>query len=154
MSYSSRYAVALHFNSDFRIPVDWTAKYVTDNDVVRFLCWNSVKRDPRSGTPPSLLVHSGVTFALEHLEEEHGKVGEMIIEETLKLLPWLPKPTWSLCHRWGYSQVTQSYPGKPGYVAISSSPLVSLCGDAFTQSNFDGCIDSAEKVANAVLKML
>jgi renalase len=154
VSYSSRYAVALHFDSNFIIPVPWTAKYVSDNSIIRFVCWDSKKRNPSSGTAPSLLVHSTVEFALEHLEEEREKVEDIIVTQTQMLFPWLPKPLWSRCHRWRYSQVTNSYPGKPGFLTIAKYPPVVVCGDGFTQSNFDGCVESAEKVVNAVCKLL
>ncbi|XP_062502835.1 renalase-like [Corticium candelabrum] len=151
--YSSRYAVALHFESDFEIPVPWTAKYVCGNDAIRFVCWDSRKRNPQSGGPHSLLVHSSVPFAVEHLEEERAKVEETLIDRVQMLFSWLPKPTWSRCHRWRYSQVKQSYSGIPGYVTIGQSPPLLFGGDGFNHSNFDGCVESAAQIVNALIKM-
>lgn len=47
-------------------------------------------------------------------------------------------------------KVHQVYDGEPGCVVVSTNPLVILAGDGFSQSTFDGCLDSAEAVLSAV----
>ena len=43
-------------------------------------------------------------------------------------------------------QVTKSYEDQPGVLELSQEPLLLVGGDAFTHSNFDGCVSSAEKI--------
>jgi renalase len=38
--------------------------------------------------------------------------------------------------------------GAPGCLVLSHSPLVIAGGDAFTHSNFDGCVESALSIVN------
>lgn len=40
--------------------------------------------------------------------------------------------------------------GEPGYMTISDTPPIVLCGDAFTHSNLDGCISSALKTTEVL----
>lgn len=43
-------------------------------------------------------------------------------------------------------QVLTSVPDCPGHMTILDRPLLVCGGDAFTHSNFDGCVESAESV--------
>lgn len=47
-------------------------------------------------------------------------------------------------------QVIEGYPGAPGYVTISQSPLLLAAGDSFTHSNFDGCVSSSLSAVEAI----
>ncbi len=67
-----------------------------------------------------------------------------------RAFPDWPKPSSIKCHKWRYSQVTESYPGRPGFVVLRSSPLLVASGDAFVHSNLDGCLAAAQKAAQAV----
>lgn len=127
---------------------------------------------------PSLVVHTSVSFGLEHLEKDKEEVQSIILQELYKLLPDLPQPISIKCQKWRYSQVssekfwtfrspTQSSqwslwhplqvltaaPGCPGQMTILERPLLVCGGDAFSHSNFDGCVESALSVLS-VLKAL
>ena len=48
-------------------------------------------------------------------------------------------------------QVHHPYSGTPGCVVLRDAPLLVLAGDAFVRmSHFDGCVDSALAVKNAL----
>ena len=63
------------------------------------------------------------------------------------------KPKFTIKRRYGLKllsiKVTESYDGQPGAVLLSRNPLLVVGGDAFSHSNFDGCISSAEKICAA-----
>lgn len=128
------------------------------------------------GHGPSLVVHTSVSFGLENLEKDKGDVQAIILEELNKLLPALPPPVSLKCQKWRYSQVSPdqvtfqklcslqlgsdgrccplqvltSVPDCPGHMTILDQPLLVCGGDAFTHSNFDGCVESAESVVAAL----
>ncbi|RMX48111.1 hypothetical protein pdam_00002604 [Pocillopora damicornis] len=102
---------------------------------------------------PSLLAHTSVPFGIEHLEMDMNDVKEIIISHVKQILPDLPEPVNSRCLRWRYSQVSRGVDGSPGCIALCNSPLLVACGDAFSHSNFDGCIDSAMSVVDTFCKI-
>ena len=44
VEYSSRFALALYFSEDAQVEFPWTAKYVKDNQCIRFVAIDSTKR--------------------------------------------------------------------------------------------------------------
>ena len=152
--YSSRYALGLFYSatssatdSDCQVPKPtWSAKYV-DDPIVRFASWGLGNIDtttrPTMCAGRTLLVHTGVPFGIEHLEDDKSAVKELILEKLNTLIPDLPQASYSHLVRWRYSQVSQAYPGTPGCVVLSRQPLVVAAGDGFSGSNFENCIWSA-----------
>lgn len=51
-------------------------------------------------------------------------------------------------------KVLEPYEGQPGVLQLSQNPLLLVGGDGFTHSNFDGCVSSAERIAEALEKNL
>jgi hypothetical protein len=51
-------------------------------------------------------------------------------------------------------QVYKDYPGAPGALILSGSPLLVIGGDAFSYSKFDGCITSANRIASDVVEFV
>uniref|UniRef100_A0A3Q1IUD0 Amine oxidase domain-containing protein n=1 Tax=Anabas testudineus TaxID=64144 RepID=A0A3Q1IUD0_ANATE len=144
VAYSSRFAVALFFSPDVVFSFPWAARYVTDSSCIRYITVDSRKRnadDPGRG--PSLVVHTSVPFGLEHLERDKEEVQPIILQELHKLLPSLPQPISVRCQKWRYSQVLTSVPDCPGSMTVLEQPLLVCGGDAFSHSNFDGCVESA-----------
>ena len=48
--------------------------------------------------------------------------------------------------------MSRSVDGAPGCAVLCDTPLLIACGDAFSHSNFDGCIESALSVVDAFSK--
>lgn len=147
VQYSSRFALVLSFSKDSGLDLDLGLKYVADSEVVRYFSVEHLKRSTElSDLGPSLVVHTSVSFGSKHLESHLDQVQPIIIEEVRRLLPQLPQPISIRTHKWRFSQVLTSVPGCPGHMTLSDQPLLVLGGDAFTHSNFDGCVESALSV--------
>ncbi|KAM6130137.1 renalase [Phoenicopterus ruber ruber] len=150
-SYSSRYALGLFYEAGTRIDVPWAAKYITDNPCIRFISIDNKKRNiesPEIG--PSVVVHTTVTFGSKHLDSDPAEVQQLILSHLEQIVPSLPKPASIKCQKWRYSQVTKAVPDCRGQMILHTQPLLICGGDGFTCSNFDGCIDSAMSLAEAV----
>ncbi|KAM6306475.1 renalase [Aegotheles albertisi] len=150
-SYSSRYALGLFYEAGTGIDVPWAAQYITDNPCVRFISIDNKKRNiesPEIG--PSVVVHTTVTFGSEHLDSDPAEVQQLILSHLERIVPSLPKPASIKCQKWRYSQVTKAVPNCPGKMILHTQPLLICGGDGFTRSNFDGCIESAMSLAEAV----
>ncbi|XP_010156095.1 PREDICTED: renalase-like [Eurypyga helias] len=150
-SYSSRYALGLFYEAGTRIDVPWAAQYITDNPCIRFISIDNKKRNiesPEIG--PSVVVHTTVTFGSEHLDSDPAEVQQLILSHLERIVPSLPTPASIKCQKWRYSQVTKAVPNCLGQMILHTQPLLICGGDGFTHSNFDGCIDSAMSLAEAV----
>ncbi|XP_070846749.1 renalase [Chaetodon trifascialis] len=151
VQYSSRFAVALFFPPDVVFSFPWAARYVTNNPCICYIAADSRKRNAdASGRGPSLVVHTSVPFGLEHLEKDKEDVQPLILQELHKLLPDLPDPISIKCQKWRYSQVLTSVPDCPGQMTVLDRPLLVCGGDAFSHSNFDGCVESALSVLSVL----
>ncbi|XP_033371509.1 renalase isoform X7 [Parus major] len=107
-----------------------------------------VNKSPEIG--PSVVVHTTVTFGSEHLDSDPAEVQQIILSHLQRIVPSLPEPSSIKCQRWRYSQVTRAVPNCPGQMILHTQPLLICGGDGFTRSNFDGCIESAMSLAQAV----
>ncbi|KAG7218028.1 hypothetical protein INR49_020691 [Caranx melampygus] len=149
--YSSRFALALFFPPDVVLGFSWAARYVSDNNCIRYLAVDDRKRNADSpGLGSSLVVHTSVSFGLQHLERDKEDVQPIILEELHKLLPGLPQPISIKCQKWRYSQVLTAVADCPGHMTVLDRPLLVCGGDAFIHSNFDGCVESALSVFSAL----
>ncbi|XP_071317955.1 renalase isoform X2 [Trachinotus anak] len=149
--YSSRFAVALFFPPDAVLSFPWAARYVTGNPCICYIAADARKRNADApGLGPSLVVHTSVPFGLEHLEQDKEDVQPIILQELHKLLPGLPQPISIKCQKWRYSQVLTSVPDCPGHMTVLDRPLLVCGGDAFSHSNFDGCVESALSVLSVL----
>ncbi|XP_025936866.1 renalase [Apteryx rowi] len=151
VSYSSRYALGLFYEASTQIDVPWAAQYITDNPCIRFISIDNKKRNiesPEIG--PSVVVHTSVTFGHDHLDSDPAEVQQLILNHLESIVPSLPKPASIKCQKWRYSQVTKAVPNCPGQMTLHTQPLLICGGDGFTHSNFDGCIDSAMSLVEAI----
>uniref|UniRef100_A0A673C9L0 Renalase, FAD-dependent amine oxidase n=1 Tax=Sphaeramia orbicularis TaxID=375764 RepID=A0A673C9L0_9TELE len=140
--YSSRFAVALFFSPDVVLNFPWAARYVSDNQCIRYIAVEPRKSNTGqcSGVGPSLVVHTSVPFGVEHLEQEKD------------LPPGLPQPISIKCQKWRYSQTYSA--GLSGHMTVLERPLLVCGGDAFSHSNFDGCVESALSVLRVLTASL
>lgn len=158
VKYSSRYALGLFYNSEtvrsspavFDSP--WSAKYC-DHPVIRYLCWDHLKRGV-SSPGATLLAHTSVPFGIEQLSTDKDRVRILLQEEVKEMIPGLPPPTHSYILRWKYSQVQDKFPGSHDYVVLSRDPLVVATGDSFSGSNFENCLRAATNVSEFITQQL
>lgn len=155
VAYSSRFALALFFSPDAVFSFPWGARYFSESDCIRYVAVDPRKSssDP-GGRGPSLVVHTSVPFGVEHLEEDKEAVKPIILQELHRLLPGLPPPVGVKCHKWRYSQVLTAVPDCPGHITVLNKPPLVCGGDAFTHSNFDGCVESALSLFGALKSLL
>ena len=173
-------AAAARFASE----IDWVSRYITkdEDDAIVYLGHDSAKRasgrsaaaDDATTELMSLIVHTSVPYGIKRLKEgaAEADVTADLLERVRKLLPWLPEPEHVLLKPWRVSQVrtplalpaeapsacwllTPTESAAADSAAASAPPLV-LAGDAFSPlgSRFDGCIQSGEGAAKAMLAAL
>lgn len=173
VEFSSRFAAAYFFDAaKFTWPHAWTAHYFDKGDV-RYVAHDSGKRGAGGDeTMVSVLVHSGVPLGIELKAEEQPFSGaatrlQVDLEEKLPEIPWREAAAVKV-HKWAYSQVYKGYGarrpaadwvwdagsnGFPGCLELfrTEQALGLLAGDALAPaSNFEGCVYSAHKAAEAV----
>lgn len=115
VKYSQRFALAYLFDASIAAHVQalgWTSKYVSrdEDDVVRYLCWDNLKKQPTSDAHYALLVHTSVPFGVQHMDKklENDAILATVSQSVKKLLPFLPDEEDVILHRWRYVCVTHS----------------------------------------------
>jgi len=171
VTYSSRYAIALLYEgkdeNDKKLIKEKVslengscAKYIYGDDIFRYVSLDNYKRcntlNPPIDelVPMSVVFHTSVPFGLKHVEKSPEDVKPLLLEHIDRLFPSWPKPSQVKCQKWRYSQVQTAYAEKPGAIELQKTPLLLAGGDAFTHSNFDGCITSAEAIVNKYFECL
>ncbi|KAK3908420.1 Renalase [Frankliniella fusca] len=153
VTFSSRFALALYFNSGDGQHEPWAAKYINDSPIFRYASIENRKRN-RPEKPPAAVFHSNVQYGQENIDRSLIDMEPVLLEEYRKLFPTWPKPAAIKCQKWRYSQVTSPFPGKIGSISILNKPLLLCGGDSFTGSGFDNCIESARSLTKNVLEFL
>ncbi|XP_020830614.1 renalase [Phascolarctos cinereus] len=149
--YSCRFALGLFYEAGTHIEVPWAARYILNNPYICFISIDHRKRDvDAADSGPSVVVHTTTSFGMENLEKSTEDVRDVILQQVSCVLPGLPTPASTMCHRWTYSQVTQAIPHCPGQMTLHHNPLLVCGGDSFTRSNFDGCLESSLCVMEAL----
>lgn len=153
VKYSSRYSFGL-FYKEHSATLDkcpWHAKYFPQNDVVCFATIDNRKR----GQPkmlPAVLIHTTPEFSLKHFEDDEDSVKAIVMNSVKMLLTDFPEPNYIKCQKWLFSEVTEPYFENPGCIVLAEHPGLITGGDGFTESNFNGCITSALKIVEELLK--
>ncbi|XP_051838613.1 renalase [Antechinus flavipes] len=149
--YSCRFALGLFYEAGTQIDVPWAAQYVPKNPCICFISIDNRKRDvDAADLGPSVVIHTTTSFGMENLEKNIEDVQDVILQQVSGVLPGLPTPTSTTCHRWTYSQVTKAFPNCPGQMTLHKNPLLVCGGDGFTRSSFDGCLESALHIMEAL----
>ncbi|XP_034251037.1 renalase-like [Thrips palmi] len=153
VKFSSRYALALYFNSGDGQHEPWAAKYIDGHPVFRYVAIENRKRN-RPEQPPAAVFHSSIQYGKENLENTLVEMEPVLLAEYKNLFQGWPKPAAVKCHKWRYSQVTTNFPGNRGCAVILKKPLLISGGDSFTGSGFDNCLYSANSVVDEVVEFL
>lgn len=159
VEYSSRFALAVYYDGD-NIGYDSmlegvNAKYISGEPIVRFVALGNLKTDGKSspGSKLSVVVHTSGPFGTDNLEASKEEMGPVMEKKLRELFPTWPQSVDSKPHKWRYSQVSRPYTESPGCISLSDDPAPLIAaGDAFTHSNFDGCVASAEAVVARLIK--
>lgn len=149
--YSSRYALGLFYSEKIEVP-NYCARYVnsTDNKTIRYVSFDNIKREDNESVT-SIVVHTSKEFGDENIDKHNDDVQKIVYGEFKKLYPNFPEPSYTKCHKWRYSQVTETVKECNGCMAINQKPLLVLAGDGFTHSNLGGCIESAKSATECFI---
>ncbi|GFY57864.1 renalase, partial [Trichonephila inaurata madagascariensis] len=152
VEYCSRYAVGFFYKneSSFFKDVLWCAKFLSD-DIIRYCALDVNKR--RATGLPSVAFHTSKEFGKAYIDQDASVVQDIIIQRIKQIFPELPVPEEIRCHKWRFSQVEKKY-CEQGCTVLSHKPLLICGGDGFLQSNFEGCIASAESIVQKFVKKL
>ncbi|CAF1388099.1 unnamed protein product [Didymodactylos carnosus] len=154
VQYSSRFSVSLFYDESIQtLNIPWHIKYIDNDDCLRYVSVDNLKRKKYS-PPFSLIAQTSVQFGAKHAENDKEVIGKQVLKHLFDLFPELPKPTETKFHKWRYSQITQPYSGKPGYLILNEKPLLLLTGDGFAESNFEACVEAATKAVDRFCQMI
>lgn len=137
--------------------IPWLAKYVDKDSIIRFVSLESrkLRRPPSNDNGECLLVHTTIPFGMEHQDSDSSIVKDLIWTALCKHIPELED------HRddsvidlvfWKDSQVANSlrnakFESDSLVIRSSKDTTITFIGDAFTESNFEGCLRSAHDAA-------
>lgn len=153
ITYSSRFAIVLFFGKDCTFPkLEWACKYI-NHEIFCFVSVDNLKKN-KLEHPTAVIFHTNTEFGKIHLEKSLSEVEIILTASIKKMFPEWPVPEAVKCHKWRYSQVIDSYPGKPGFVIVSEAPSLIIGGDAFSKSTFDGCLFSAYRISDFIIEKL
>ncbi|KAG8276287.1 hypothetical protein J6590_068574 [Homalodisca vitripennis] len=151
VTYSSRYVLVLFFLD--KINEEWGAQYIDKDPIFRYIAIDNVKRNEPDGLC-AVVFHTSVGFGLKHVDDNIEDIQQLLMSQVRMLFPSWPEPKAVKCHKWRYSQVTNSYPDAPGYLLLSSTPPLLVGGDGFVGSNFDNCVQSAKAMCKKLKEIL
>ncbi|XP_021937812.1 renalase-like [Zootermopsis nevadensis] len=149
VTFSSRYALCLFFDSNFKFNPGWDSKYICDNEIFRFVSFDNKKRN-RPDLPSAVVFHTSIQYGAINSDRELNDVKNELVCHVKEMFPDWPEPEHIECQRWQYSQVMTPYLGQPGCLTIEQHPLLVAGGDSFMSSHIDGCISSAFILADTV----
>jgi len=153
VKYNSIFCLGLFYDTRIHdsLGLKWKAKYFPNDPVIRYISMDNLKRGDLK-SPTCVGVQTQVSYSMANKHKSKQEMLEPILDHLQKLLPNLPPPSHSFCHKWRYSQTSQPYPGEPGCVQLHSSPTLIAAGDSFSHSNVDGCIASALAATDMILR--
>lgn len=170
-NFNIRFALAACYENtveskNFLDSTKWRAKYVYDDDIVRYISienfkrTNSMELDNHDFT---ITVHTSIPFVKESIGKDNDELKLLLLAKVRQLLPGLPLiPLHTYLQFWDTSQVSTPLSSNKLFevigmedligerVAESASKIV-LAGDYFSNSNFEGCLKSARAAADYIL---
>uniref|UniRef100_A0A1B6CIQ7 Amine oxidase domain-containing protein n=1 Tax=Clastoptera arizonana TaxID=38151 RepID=A0A1B6CIQ7_9HEMI len=153
VSYYSRYALGLFYDNNSLKDIKWDAQYFVDDPVFRYIAIDNKKRQVKN-IPDTVVIHTTKEFGQQYLEEALPNMESKLMTCFKERFPSWPEPNSVKCHKWRYSQVSNSYPGSPGFITISEDPILIAGGDGFRGSTFDNCVFSAKSITREIQKLV
>lgn len=147
VTYSTRFTFNMFYEKP-TLNVEWDVKFI-DNEIFRFVSIDNRKRG-QYDTPDSVIFHTTKEFGQTHIKETKEDTFQMLSDKVKELFPDWPSPELCNVHKWLYSQVVSAYNNTPGCIILNESIPIIAGGDCFTQSTFNGCIESAYKIYETI----
>lgn len=149
IKYSTRFVLVLIFNQILNVP--WAAKYLPEDEIFRYVAIQEKKVQVDTSLS-SVVLHTSVEFGTRYCKPEEAQ--PILVQHAQRVFPQWPQPIEVHCYKWNYSQVISSYKNSASCIVLCTEPLIIVTGDAFTASNFDGCIAAASSTADTILEVL
>ncbi|KFM65336.1 Renalase, partial [Stegodyphus mimosarum] len=150
VKYSSRYSVALMYNDDVG-ELPWSMKYFPEDEIICFAAVDNLKRG-KPKDPAAVLIHTTTKYCQKNSDLSDDEAQKEVLTHFKCLVPDLPETSFIKCIKWTYSQVVDAYLDNPGCIILSDHPCLICGGDGFTESNFNGCLTSALRIVEELLK--
>lgn len=147
VAYSTRFTFNMFYDKPM-LQEEWDVKFMND-ETIRYVSIDNRKRGQHDA-PDCVIFHTTKEFGQKYIKETTDSMFEILNNKVRELFPDWPLPKSCNVHKWLYSQVTTPYANTPGYVMLNSSIPTIAGGDSFTQSTFNGCIESAHKMCEIV----
>lgn len=147
VEYSTRFVLLWYYSDNAPRP-DWGSKYLND-DIFRFVSLDNVKRN-KLNEPAAVVFHTSIQYGEKNKLKTKAELEDELNANAKRLFPDWPTPSSTKCHKWLYSQVVKRCPDADGCLVLNQHPTFVLAGDAFSESNFNGCIQSARAVVAAL----
>lgn len=144
------------------------AKYVDNDDVIRYISIENKKLQTSNKLYGGcILLHSSVPFGVKHRDMDDETIIKLMLDSMNRIIPELSAftPVDAKLINWKESQVSKTISSDLPLSFLASIPInkypgkylrLGMAGDAFTESNFEGCLQSAEdlacSLANSMLK--
>lgn len=147
VTYSTRFTFNMFYEA-LILQEDWDVKFIND-EIFRYVSIDNRKRG-QYDSADCVIFHTTKEFGQKHKEETKDSMLQMFTDKVKELFPDWPLPVSSNVHKWLYSQVTTPYTNSPGCVLLNESIPIIAGGDCFTQSTFNGCIESAFQICETI----
>ncbi|XP_054715905.1 renalase-like [Uloborus diversus] len=153
IKFSSRHAVGLMYNEPSKVidELPWSIKYFPDDEIICFAAVDNRKRGMNKDLP-TILIHTTGKYSQNQSDKSEDEIQQDVISHFKCLTAELPEPSYVKCIKWTYSQVIDPYIDNPGCIVLQEHPCLICGGDSFTESNFNGCITSALRIVEELLK--
>lgn len=148
VTYSTRFTFNMFYEKTTLPKLEWDVKFI-DDKTFRYISIDNRKRG-QYDAPVSVIFHTTKEFGQTHIKETKESVFQMLFNKVNELFPNWPSPELCNVHKWLYSQVITSYSNRPGCIVLNESIPIIAGGDCFTQSTFNGCIESAYTICETI----
>ncbi|XP_060880776.1 renalase-like [Metopolophium dirhodum] len=145
--YSARYTYNMFYEKPV-LEIEWDVQFM-DDETFRYVSIENRKRE-QYNSPDCVVFHTTKEFGQKHIKGTTESMFQILNDKVNKLFPDWPLPASSNVHKWLYSQVTTPYNNNPGCILLNESIPILAGGDSFTQSTFNGCVESAFKICETV----
>jgi len=147
VTYSTRFTFNMFYLRPI-LQVEWDVKFL-DDKTFRYVSIENRKRE-QYNSADCIILQTTKEFGQKHIDKTVDDISQMLYDKVKKLFPDWPLPATYNIHKWLYSQVTTPYNNSPGCILLNESIPILAGGDCFTQSTFNGCIESAFKICETV----
>ncbi|MFM7033941.1 MAG: NAD(P)/FAD-dependent oxidoreductase [Planctomycetia bacterium] len=154
IEYDPCFALMLVLSVPSRVPPPGAIQFEADGPANGPIAWIADNYQKGISPVPSLTVHATGAYSRTHFDASHDEVADMLLAAAAE---WIDGPVetsvieWSL-HRWKFAQPRSIVPAP--LVAVSTTPPIVCCGDAFGGPKVEGAASSGLAAARWAARMI